>query len=258
MIADQSVLFLAVMAFCVFFVGLAKAGFGGMIGSLAMPLAAAVSDPFTAISVLLPTYVVMDLILMVVYRKSVRFDLLWPMAVTGLVGVSIGAVFFQSFEIWLLQSMLGAISIAAALNFARTRWLTQGKEQPATPPRHIWPRAAGVAGSSGFLSFFLMGEAPAQLFLLPYRLMPVIYVATMVWFFAIMNAAKIPIMVTFGMVTPQTLILSLCFLPVMPLGLWAGNRISTRIPKDPFYILIHILLLGLGVCLIVQGAFYAP
>ena len=54
MIADAPILFYGVAGFAVFFVALAKAGFGGMIGSLGMPLVAAVSDIPTAISILLP------------------------------------------------------------------------------------------------------------------------------------------------------------------------------------------------------------
>ena len=87
MIGDYSIVFLGVAGFAVFFVALAKAGFGGMIASLAMPLVAAFSDITTAISVLLPTYIVMDIILAWVYRKSVPYAMLWPMAAAGIVSL---------------------------------------------------------------------------------------------------------------------------------------------------------------------------
>jgi len=76
----------------------------------------------------------------------------------------------------------------------------------------------------------------------------------MVWFFAIVNTAKLPVMVGLGFITRDTLLLSALFLPVMPLGIWAGKWINSRIPKEPFYVIVHILLLVLGLYLIASAA----
>jgi uncharacterized membrane protein YfcA len=39
----------------------------------------------------------------------------------------------------------------------------------------------------------------------------------------------------------------------MPLGMFIGKRINQRIPKDPFYMFIHVLLVILGVYLVVNA-----
>lgn len=251
MAGDVSLVFLGVTAFAVFFVGLAKAGFGGMIGSLAMPLVASVSGIITAVAVLLPVYVIIDLIVIYLYRKEVRLDVLWPMALAGLIGVVIGGGLLQILDPTLLQVILGLLSIAAAVQFAVRRH--RNTPPPPIPSATSWPRALGWGGSSGVLSFFLMGEAPAQFYLLPFRLAPTIYVAVMVWYFAIVNVAKMPIMIGLGYVSLDTLTLSALFLPILPLGIWAGKWINTRIPKEPFYIIVHILLLALGIYLIASA-----
>ena len=181
MTADYSVLFLSVAAFAVFFVALAKAGFGGMIGSLAMPLVAAVSDIATAISVLLPTYIVMDVIVAWLYRKSAPFALLWPMTIAGVVGVCLAALFFRLVEPTYLAIFLGVMSLAIGTKFFVTRAGRNMRIDTALDPSsRDWPRLIGLNGASGFTSFFLMGEAPIQVFLLPFKLAPQVYVALLV------------------------------------------------------------------------------
>lgn len=251
---DYSLLFLSVAGFAVFFVALAKAGFGGMIGSLAMPLVASVSDITTAISVLLPTYVVMDLIVAWIYRKSVPFTMLWPMALSGLGGVILAALIFTAVEPAFLAILLGVISLWIGLRFFWNRRRSAGPlGAPGDPNRRNWPKLIGLNGASGFTSFFLMGEAPVQVFLLPYRLAPQIYVALLVWFFFIVNWAKIPIALGMGLVTLDSLWVSALLLPIMPLGIFVGKYINTRIPKEPFYVLVHVLLIILG-CYMISTA----
>ena len=252
MIAETSLLFLGVAAFAVFFVGVAKAGFGGMIGALAMPMVAAVSDIVTAIAVLLPTYVAIDLVVAWLYRREVRWDILVPMATAGVLGVAVGGIAFQALDPRILQVMLGCLSIWGAVQFALRRRRT-GPLPPLPDPRN-WPRALGWGGTSGALSYVLAADAPAQFYLLPFRLAPAMHVAILVWFFAVVNWAKLPVMVGLGYITLDTLKLSVLFVPVMPLGIWVGKRINDRIPKEPFYIIVHILLLVLGVYLIATAA----
>lgn len=252
--ADYTIPFLSVAAFAVFFVALAKAGFGGMIGSLAMPLVAAVSDIATAISVLLPTYIVMDVIVAWLYRKSVPFALLWPMAVAGIAGVCLAALIFRLVEPNYLAIFLGVMSLVIGIKFFVAR---SGKNKrvgaPLDTATRDWPRLIGLNGASGFTSFFLMGEAPIQVFLLPFKLAPQVYVALLVWFFLVVNGIKIPIVLGMGLVTIDSLSVSAMLLPILPLGIVFGKYINTRLPKEPFYFVVHVLLIVLGVYLITNA-----
>jgi uncharacterized membrane protein YfcA len=254
-IAGHSVLFMAIAAFAVFFVGVAKAGFGGMIGSLAMPLVAAFSDIGTAISVLFPTYVVMDVIVALIYRKSVPWGLLWPMAAAGVVGALLGAVAFSYIDPPYLAVFLGAMSLFIGVRFFWQRHMRRNMTiAPQDPAERNWPRLIGLNAGSGFTSFFLMGEAPIQVFLLPFRLAPRIYVALLVWFFFIVNAVKVPIVVGMGLVTFDTLWISAMLLPVMPFGILVGKMVNDKLPKEPFYVVVHVLLIILGIYLIADAA----
>ena len=249
-IAGQPILFMAVAAFAVFFVGIAKAGFGGMIGSLAMPLVAAFSDIGTAISVLFPTFFVMDVIVAWIYRKSVPWGLMWPMAAAGIAGAILGAVAFRLVDSAILAVLLGAMSLFVGLRFFwQRRFRPEVPIASQDPSDRNWLRLIGLNGASGFTSFFLMGEAPIQVFLLPFRLSPQVYVSVLVWFFFVVNTAKVPIVLGMGIVTPESLRVSALLLTMMPFGIFVGKVINNRLPKEPFYIVVHILLIGLGVYL---------
>ena len=225
-----------------------------MIGSLAMPLVAAVSDVATAISVLLPTYIVMDVIVAWLYRKSVPFALLWPMAIAGVVGVCLAALIFRLVEPTYLAIFLGAMSLVTGIKFFVARaGQNSHVDTPLDPSTRDWPRLIGLNGASGFTSFFLMGEAPIQVFLLPFKLAPQVYVALLVWFFFIVNGIKIPIVLGMGLVTIDSLWVSAMLLPIMPLGIVFGKYINTRLPKEPFYMVVHVLLIILGIYLIANA-----
>lgn len=249
-IAGQTYLFMGIAAFAVFFVGIAKAGFGGMIGSLAMPLVASFSDIATAIAVLFPTFFVMDMIVAWIFRKSVPWSLMWPMAAAGVAGAILGAVAFRLIDTSILAVLLGAMSF-----FVGARFFWQRRFRPEVPiasqdtSQRNWPRLICLNGASGFTSFFLMGEAPIQVFLLPFRLAPQVYVSVLVWFFFIVNASKVPIFLGMGIVTVETLWVSALLMPVMPFGIFVGKIISNRLPKEPFYVVVHLLLIGLGIYL---------
>ena len=88
------------------------------------------------------------------------------------------------------------------------------------------------------------------MFLLPFWLAPQVYVALLIWFFFLVNIVKIPIALGMGIVTVDSLWVSAILLPIMPVGMLFGKHINQRISKEPFYVIIHILLIFLGIYLI--------
>ena len=126
-----------------------------------MPFVASFSDITTAISVLLPTYIVMDVILAWVYRKSVAYSFLWPMAAAGIFGVFVAALFFRYVDIAYLAIFLGAMSFIIGVKFFVERAGQNTKNNaPIKPSGRNWTRMIGLNRATGFTSFFLMGERP--------------------------------------------------------------------------------------------------
>jgi TRAP-type uncharacterized transport system fused permease subunit len=69
-------------------------------------------------------------------------------------------------------------------------------------------------------------------------------------FMTFVVAAALTIVLGMGIVTIDSLWVSLMLLPIMPLGIIFGKYINTRLPKEPFYVVVHVLLIILGCYLI--------
>jgi uncharacterized membrane protein YfcA len=252
---DQSASFYAVAAFAVFFVAIAKAGFGGIIGSVAMPLVAAASDTVTAVAVLYPAYLLIDLVVVWTYRRSIPWPVLRPMLAAGALGTLAATLAYGTFAPEAFAVVLGTMAVAAAIRFTLRPPGRTGEAAPAPGParRGLLP-LIGWCGLAGFFSFFLMGAVPAQIYLLPLRLDPRVHVAATVAFFAAMNWSRVPIVLELGIVTPQTLLTTALLLPVLPAGILAGRWIVAHLRKEPFFLIAQALLFLLGLYLIAGAA----
>jgi uncharacterized membrane protein YfcA len=68
------------------------------------------------------------------------------------------------------------------------------------------------------------------------------------------NAVKVPIVIGMGIVTLDSIWISALLLPVMPFGIFFGKYINSRLPKEPFYVVVHVLLIILGVYLMANAS----
>ncbi len=254
---DQPALFYVVAAFAVFFVALAKAGFGGIIGSLAMPLVAAASDTITAVAVLFPAFLLTDVVVVWTYRRTIPWDVLWPMLIAGSMGTLAAIAMYGVVDPAAMSLPLGVMAIISAVRFGLQTWgwLPSVQTSRDRRSRPVFP-LVGWCGSAGFFSFFLMGAVPAQIYLLPFRLDPMVHVSATVGFFATMNWSRVPVVLGYGIVTPQTLWISAALLPIIPLGIVVGRWITANLRKEPFFIVAQAMLFVLGIYLIASAVFY--
>ncbi|MSU04862.1 MAG: sulfite exporter TauE/SafE family protein, partial [Pedosphaera sp.] len=102
-------------------------------------------------------------------------------------------------------------------------------------------------------STFAHGAGPVvNAFLIPQRFPKEIYTGTTVLVFTWMNGIKIPFFLNSGIITEQTLYLSLLYLGLIPLGVWAGVWLNRRIPEKLFVKLVYLLTFLTGIQLIFE------
>ena len=89
--------------------------------------------------------------------------------------------------------------------------------------------------------------------MLPLRLTPVRFTATMAVFFAAINAAKWLPYAWLGLIDPTNMGTSLVLAPLAPVGVWMGVRLVHVIPQTLFYRVIHVGLLLTGSKLLWDG-----
>jgi uncharacterized membrane protein YfcA len=90
-------------------------------------------------------------------------------------------------------------------------------------------------------------------YVLPLKLTPVRFTATMAVFFTAINASKWIPYAWLGLIDVPNMSAALVLMPLAPLGVWAGARLVRRIPPQLFYGLFEVGMLLTGLKLLHNG-----
>ena len=245
MIVDP--VFYAVAVPAVILMGISKSGFGAGFGALAVPLMALVVPVPQAAAILLPVLLLIDGLGLMALIKHCDRALLRLLIPAGLLGVVIGALLFGLLSGKTVAGVVGAMTLIFLA--IRLRWPPRADAPP--PPRWLgW--LLGTA--SGFTSFVAhAGSPPIGFYVLPLKLSPLVFAATIGVFFAVVNLAKWLPYALLGLIDQSNLATSLMLLPAAPLGVWLGLRIVKHVSPALFYRLFHIGLLLTGSKLLWDG-----
>ncbi|MDY0011854.1 MAG: sulfite exporter TauE/SafE family protein [Rhodocyclaceae bacterium] len=232
-----------VAAVAVLVTGISKAGLGGALGGLAVPLMALWLGPAQAAAVMLPILILMDLVGLKAYRDQWSATDLGALLPGALTGIGLGSLAFGVMPAGLVKAAIGAIAVVFAID-RLARLARAGK--PAPPPaRGIWWGWLW-GGLSGFTSTLAhAGGPPMMVYLLGRPLSRQAFVATTVIYFAVINAAKLPPYLALGLFSRDSLTVSLILSPLVPAGVWLGLHALRHIPERPFF-LATTALLGLS------------
>ena len=225
----------------VLLMGISKSGFGAGFGSLAVPvMALAVSVPQAA-AILMPVLLVMDILGLAAFRKDFDMKLLRFLLPWGLVGVGVGTLLFKVLETHLVAGLVGAFTLL----FLAQRVAFPPKPDSPPPPKWL---GALLTATSGFTSFIAhAGGPPINAYVIPMRLSPVHFTATMAFFFFIINLSKWIPFAWLGLLDWRNMATSLVLLPIAPIGVWVGVWLARRISQRLFYGCLYagMLLTGL-------------
>lgn len=85
------------------------------------------------------------------------------------------------------------------------------------------------------------------------RLPPITFSATMAVFFAAVNLSKWPPYAWLGLIDTRNMLTSLALMPLAPLGVWLGVRLTRRIRAGWFYRLAYTGMFFTGAKLLWDG-----
>ncbi|MEM7694607.1 MAG: sulfite exporter TauE/SafE family protein [Pseudomonadota bacterium] len=217
--------------------GLSKGGFSG-IGFLSMPILLLVMSPAAAAGLMLPVLMIQDAFSVWLYRGKWDRANLWVLLPAAVVGVGLGLILFAALPVKVMLGLLGAVTIA----FAAKGLL---RPSPAKRPSRIVGYALGAA--AGLTSTVLhQGGPPFQMYLIPQKLPRETFVATTVLFFTIVNIIKLPGFLALGHITWDRLSVALAAAPFALFMTWLGLRLVRLVPQERFYLIIHLILAGVG------------
>lgn len=242
MITDP--VFYAVSVPAVLLLGISKSGFGAGFGSLAVPMMAMAVTVPEAAAILMPVLLVMDVLGMAAFRKDFDLKLLKFLLPCGLVGIVIGALLFKALDARTVAGIVGVFTLL----FLAQRLLFPPKPNSAPPPKWL---GAVLTATSGFTSFIAhAGGPPINAYVIPLKLTPIKFTATMAFFFFVINLAKWLPYAWLGLLDIRNFSTSLVLLPLAPLGVWVGVRIAKHIQPTLFYRILYVGMFLTGLKLI--------
>lgn len=237
----------ALAALAVLFIGLSKAGFGGGLGMLTTPLCALAFPSNEAIGMILPLLCAGDLFSLYHYWRKWNVENLKFLLPGAVAGIIIGVHFIGQFSPRQLNIAIGIIAVTFVLFTVFRESILRA--EGAFAPNHKVGIPCGVL--AGITSSFAHGAGPVvSMFLVPQRLPKEIFVGSNVLVFFWINWIKVPFFVANNVITPRTLLKSLCFLPLVPLGVWLGVWLNRRFNEKWFIRVVLVALFLSGVQLI--------
>jgi uncharacterized membrane protein YfcA len=238
--------FYALAVPAVVLMGLAKGGFAG-VGALAMPLLALAISPVQAAAILLPILIVQDVVGVWAFRKTWDRDILMLMVPSAAVGIFLGYLMAAQVSATAVLATLGVISIVFA---AHRLWIARGGRVQAPSNAPTWVGAI-LGALSGFTSQIAhAGQPPFQMWVLPKRLEPPVFIGTNAIYFAAINWLKVPAYAALGQFTRQNLTTAAVLIPVAIASTFAGVWLVRRVQAERFYVIIYGLMMLVGVQLL--------
>ena len=240
--------FIIVTAFVIFIIGLAKGGLGSTLAIIATPLMSMVMPPTQVIGLLLPVLLIADLFAVTAHWKKWNTKLVLLLIPGAIIGVAIGTFFLTSISPEALRKFIGVIALLFVVyKLFEAQILKSFKYTP-----HYWHGllAGGFSAFSSTLAH--TGPPPITIYLMMQNISPRMFVATSALFFAVLNWMKVPSYYMAGLINLTTLSQIIWLLPLLPLGVWAGKWLTTKVNKAMFDWIIVTLLAMSGILLLVR------
>ncbi len=241
--------FYAIAIPAVLLLGISKSGFGAGFGSLAVPLMALVVTVPQAAAILMPVLFVMDVLGLHAFRRHIDWALIRFLLPFGLLGTVVGTLLFRLLDTQLVAGIVGIFTLA----FLAQRLVFPPRADSAPAPRWV---GALLTVTSGFTSFVShAGGPPISAYLVPMRLAPMVYTASMAVFFFAINLSKWIPYGWLGLLDLRNMATSVALLPFAPIGVLVGVRLARRIQPLLFYRLVYAGMLLTGLKLVWDGFF---
>ena len=239
--------FYAVAIPAILLLGISKSGFGAGFGSLAVPMMALAITVPQAVAICMPLLLVMVILGIVALRKEFDRALLKFLVPFALLGTVIGTLLFKALS---PSAVAGIVGLLTLLFLAQRLVFPPKANSPALPK---W--AGGILTTlAGFTSFVAhAGGPPISVYMIPLKLKPIVFTATMAYLFFFVNLSKWGPYAWLGLLNWENLITSLVLMPLAPMGVWLGVRIARTINMTLFYRLVYLGMFLTSIKLIWDG-----
>lgn len=230
-----------------FLVGLSKGGLPA-IGMLAVPVTSLAMSPVKAATMLLPIYVLSDVVAVWLYRKDFSAPNLRVLIPAGILGVLIGWLLASVVSDRAVTFLIGGLGLAFCLN----AWLRRGAlTEPAVPSALRGWFWGSLAGFTSFISH--AGAPPFQMYVLPQKLPKAVFAGTATIVFAVINVAKILPYQLLRPYSTQVMWEAAGLVPFALVGTVVGAFLTRRLSDRWFFLFVQVSLFLVSVKLIASA-----
>jgi uncharacterized membrane protein YfcA len=230
-----------------FLVGMSKGGLPA-IGALGVPVLALAISPVRAAGLLLPIFVITDMVGLWVYRREFNARIIAIIVPSAAAGVLFGWATASWMSEALVTLLVGCIGIVFCLLRVLPKPAETGERRADLAPGLFW---GAVTGFVSFVSH--SGAPPYQMYVLPLRLKKLVFAGTSTISFAMINAIKLIPYWVLGQLSPANLRDAAILVPVAVLGTVAGARLTRVLPDVLFFRLVTLALFVISLKLVWDG-----
>ena len=242
-------LYLVLASVAALLIGMSKGGLP-LVGMMSVPVLSLVMSPVKAAVLLLPLYVISDMVGIWLYRRNYSLINLKILIPAGVAGVMIG---------WFTASMISDLTIKfiiglVGVGFCLQTWFKRRQTDE--------PVAASVAKGTfwgtlaGFTSFIAhAGGPPFQVFVLPQKLPKAEFAGTATILFAVINFAKIGPYQALSPYAMDDMLKVAVLVPFALLGTFLGAFLTQRIADVWFFRLVQAGLFLVSLKLMADAIF---
>jgi len=212
-------------------VGLTKTGVPGL-GILIVPLMAAVFPAKSSVGVLLPMLLMGDVFAIAYYRRHANWPIIRKLLPWVLPGIVLGYLTLERLSSAGLGALLSVLVLSLiALKAVESRL----GERLQTYLPHQWWFSAAAGVTAGFATMTGNVAGPIMvIYLLSMGQQKHQFMGTSAWFYFIVNAIKVPLHVSLGLINPQSLLFDAQVVPLIVLGALTGRQVFRLIPQKWF------------------------
>lgn len=238
---------IGILMLSAFLIGLSKGGLPA-VAMLSVPLLSLQMSPISAAVLLLPIYILSDLVGLYLYRREYSLENIKTLIPAGILGVIIGWATASVVSDRMVAFLIGIMGVV----FCLYTWLCQKHNHPPLKPNVRKGLFWGTL--SGFTSFVAhAGAPPFQVYTLPQKLPKMVFAGTTTIVFAIVNLAKVIPYSNLHPYSLDTLKLSGVLLPLAAVGAVVGKNLIKQLPEKWFFLSVQVALFLISIQLILKS-----
>jgi uncharacterized membrane protein YfcA len=189
-----------------------------------------------SVGAMVPLLILGDVFAVVFYRRHANWSRLLEVLPYIVLGMIPGYVVLQRANSEALRTLIGLlILLLLALHVARRRF-----GWDAYLDRWWFTGLMGLLAGFGTIVGNAAGPA-MSIYLVSKKLNKHEFLGTSAWLFFLVNTSKIPFQLAMGIITPLTVRLDLCVMPLLIMGALFGVMVHRRIPQRAFNVLVLLL-----------------